>query len=632
MDSKDIRSYNLLKRLKIIDLSKKVLAIKDGGFKELRRQNKEKRINRKLGIKEGEYFASNFDPKYKIGYIDIVIDDIKWFDGIYNRLNGLNINYFVIDAKESNDKFQKITRYDFNHIFVNRSFIYVTKKPVNMYSFYYGFNIKLKDISKEKIEKMLNTIEGLKLIANYNTSGNVTVKTSTFFDSDGKNYYSGGAERYLIDLYEICEELGMNLDIYQNANKPYFRKYHNINVIGLCPKNSNGKYNLDFLDKQTKNYIYETKGKTCLTIYSAFQECFPNPISPSIGISHGISWDNKTNKFKNGMEFWNNNITFIEGAKQCDKLVSVDTNTANWFQTIDFNLGNKKFNVIPNYVDSKEFCPNKDFLKKKEKIVITYPRRLYEPRGLYITLDIVDEILKKYNNVEFHFVGKGFENDTKNIDKKIKEHKGKIFCYNKSPFEMHEVYKNSDISLIPTLYSEGTSLSCLEALSSGNIVVSTRIGGLTDLVIDGYNGYLIEPNSKALLNALEKILDNFDSHKKMKERAVEVAAAFNKDLWKEKWKKVISEMNIKASSKTNDLIEIYVKNASNIKEKTLNIIKDELKKGNLIYLKSETEVKVDNISAGLLQLIEINEEIVSEAKKIYVEKEVKKKIKNGEII
>lgn len=112
---------------------------------------------------------------------------------------------------------------------------------------------------------------------------------------------------------------------------------------------------------------------------------------------------------------------FIESAQACDKLISVDTNTANWFQTVDFEIGNQKFKVIPNYVDTKEFYPDKDYLKKKDKIVITYPRRLYEPRGLYLALEAADKILEKYNNVEFRFVGKGFEEDLNNIKKIPKE-------------------------------------------------------------------------------------------------------------------------------------------------------------------------------------------------------------------
>ena len=75
-------------------------------------------------------------------------------------------------------------------------------------------------------------------------------------------------------------------------------------------------------------------------------------------------------------------------------------------------MGNQKINVITNYVDTKEFKKDDNY-KKKGKIVITYPRRLYEPRGMYLLLSIVDDLFKKYDNIEVHFVGKGFDEDVK---------------------------------------------------------------------------------------------------------------------------------------------------------------------------------------------------------------------------
>ena len=54
------------------------------------------------------------------------------------------------------------------------------------------------------------------------------------------------------------------------------------------------------------------------------------------------------------------------------------------------------------------------------------------------------------------------------------------------PDEMNKAYQNADITLIPSLYSEGTSLSCIEAMACGNAVIATRIGGLSDLIINDF--------------------------------------------------------------------------------------------------------------------------------------------------
>lgn len=619
MNDKDLRSYNVLRRYGVVSLVRNMLTIKDTGFKGYFNDKKEKKLIKKYKIKDGRYFTDKVKMKLEVGSIDVVLESMNMYDNVREYFKNKKVTFYSLDG--GNGKVISLNKLDFSNLFKNRAFIYVTNKKENIDEFYYAFNVRYKNL--DRINSILDSVEGLKLYANYNTTNNVTVKSSTFFNFDGTNYYSGGAERYLLDLYDICKDMNVNLDIYQNANKPYFRKYNGINVIGLKPKELDIAFNYGFLDKQTKNYIYETKFKSSLHIYSAFQECYPNHIGPSIGISHGISWDNKANNFNDGIEFWNADRIFIDGARMCDKLVSVDTNTANWFQTINFDLGNRKFNVIPNYVDNKEFSPRKDYLKPNDKIIITYPRRLYEARGLYIALDIVDEILDKYKNVEFHFVGKGFKEDVDNIEKKIKKYKGRIKCYSKSPYEMHEVYKMSDISLIPTQFSEGTSLSCLEAMSSGNIVVATRIGGLTDLIINGYNGYLIEPDKNSLKDTLIKILDNYEEHMEMKKNAIKVSEAFNKDIWREKWKKVISSMNLKGKSSTNDLVEFYLNDVNSLNDKVKCLIKEELSKGNLIYIRFKEELVNDNITGNLIQVVPLSDEVVSKPVRIYSDKEFK---------
>ena len=567
---------------------------------------------------------------FKIGYIDIVLEAGININIVKSKLKTLKRNYLLFSFDSGNDdSIQLINDYTFNNVFIHRSYIYIyRKKECNMH---FCFNLNIRDNLSEKIEQVLNTIEGLKLLSNYNATNNISVKTSTFFGYDGTNYYSGGGERYLIDLHQVCEELGLNLNIFQHGTKPFFRKYKNINVIGLKSDLPIG-YDYQFIDRQSKNYIYHTYNNTKLHIYSAFQECYPNHIGPSIGISHGISWDNRGNHYSDGKDcFWENKKRYLDGAAYCHKLISVDTNTPNWFQTIDFEMGNQKFHVIPNYVDINEFKPRKDFLKPKEKIIITYPRRLYEPRGLYLVLNIVDKILDTFENVEFHFVGKGFDKDLKNIEDKIKKYPNRIKCYSKKPEEMKEIYAQSDISLIPTLYSEGTSLSCLEAMASGNLVIATRIGGLTDLVVNGHNGYLIEPNSTDLLNTLEKVLRNFNDQEQIRKNGIEVAKSFNKKIWQEKWKKEIEEFNIKEKSSNNDLIEIYIEDEQNIPSKLLKIIQQNLIKGNLIYLRLNLENE-DKISHGLLQVVNNNEEIVSKAAKVYKQKEYNKKINRDEAI
>ncbi|MEC1744260.1 glycosyltransferase [Schinkia azotoformans] len=485
--------------------------------------------------------------------------------------------------------------------------------------------IKGKELAKENSwksrveaveEQIKSSIKGLRIYSNIFADNSVSAMTATFLDFAGENFYSGGAERYLIDLAELADEIGLRFDIYQYGDFSWVRRYRNINVLSLSDgKITTKPLSIENVQGFNQNFYRRVKERSRLNIYSAFFEAWPKSASPSIGISHGVAWDNPSCQFETDNQFWQTNKRFISSAESCDEIVSVDTNTANWFQTVNYQLG-KKIKVIPNYVDLNEFKPNKgnESSGGKDRIKILYPRRLYEARGLYLVLDILDDILTQFPQVEFHFVGKGFDQDIKHVVKKQKKWKDRVKWYALPPEEMHKAYQDADISLIPTLYSEGTSLSCLEAMASGSAVIATRIGGLTDLVIDNFNGFLIDPNKEALKNAIIELICNPNKLTAFKNRGIEVANSFSKVYWKEKWKKVIQDLVNSCEVNSNELnamplIEIKLEKKSELDDpRVKQLIHDLLINNVLTYIRVKNEKANKEYSFGRLQWINCNEE------------------------
>ena len=69
-----------------------------------------------------------------------------------------------------------------------------------------------------------------------------------------------------------------------------------------------------------------------------------------------------------------------------------------------------------------------------------------------------------------------------------------------------DIYNIADIIILPS-YREGLSTTLIEAAACGLPIVTTDIPGCRDVVIDGYNGYLIPPyNPKAIAKALERLI------------------------------------------------------------------------------------------------------------------------------
>jgi glycosyltransferase involved in cell wall biosynthesis len=66
---------------------------------------------------------------------------------------------------------------------------------------------------------------------------------------------------------------------------------------------------------------------------------------------------------------------------------------------------------------------------------------------------------------------------------------------------IRDVYRETDILILPSIWPENHPVSITEAMSSGIPVIASRIGGIPELVEDGITGFLFEPGDPADLAA-----------------------------------------------------------------------------------------------------------------------------------
>ena len=74
--------------------------------------------------------------------------------------------------------------------------------------------------------------------------------------------------------------------------------------------------------------------------------------------------------------------------------------------------------------------------------------------------------------------------------------------------DIPEILKSIDLFVLPTL-QEALGTSFLEAMAMKKPVIGTDVGGVGEIIKDGINGYLVEPNNlSALADAVIKILED----------------------------------------------------------------------------------------------------------------------------
>lgn len=345
----------------------------------------------------------------------------------------------------------------------------------------------------------------------------------SYFTFDGTQYISGGGERYASDLAKLIWQLGYTPVLLQKgvlqSKDIWINKRENLTVIGI-PGKSYWYSKIIALLPQPK-----------LAIYSGYVDFGQKFIRPNILISHGITWDCPQR---------NADIKRIfQILKNADSLVSVDTNTLSWLRTTySHYLKNnpKEMLYIPNYVDWDLYKLQEDKIDNESRIRILFPRRLCEERGFWLVRSILPDLMKKYPNLIFDFAGFIHSEDigdaVMNLQKQFPGRIKHMLC---DANNMVEAYKTADIIVIPTLYSEGTSLSCIEAMACGKAIISTNIGGLTNLIINQYNGLLINPVESELSLALEYLIENPGHRKELGANARKVAEVFSKKQWDRQW-------------------------------------------------------------------------------------------------
>jgi len=184
-------------------------------------------------------------------------------------------------------------------------------------------------------------------------------------------------------------------------------------------------------------------------------------------------------------------------------------------EKIDSNL---KIKVISMGVDSKLFNPSKRDLSIKKKYNIEGPfllfvGRLAEKKGVKYLLDAMPKVLKKNPKTKLMIIGTGpLENELKERTINLGINKNVIFMGAIQNKELPRYYATADVFIGPSITAkggdtEGFGLTFVEAGMSGCWLIGSDVGGISDIIKDGKNGFLVkEKDSKDIAEKIIKSL------------------------------------------------------------------------------------------------------------------------------
>jgi colanic acid/amylovoran biosynthesis glycosyltransferase len=135
--------------------------------------------------------------------------------------------------------------------------------------------------------------------------------------------------------------------------------------------------------------------------------------------------------------------------------------------------------------------------------------RLAAAKGLPILLESLVNLKQAHPDILLTVVGDGPDRhqlEQMTIELGLSENVNYVGY--KSQAEVREHFQQTDIFVMSS-FAEGIPVVLMEAMAAGVPVIATQIAGVSELVIDGLNGYLVPPGDRILLgDRIEELLNN----------------------------------------------------------------------------------------------------------------------------
>jgi glycosyltransferase involved in cell wall biosynthesis len=213
-------------------------------------------------------------------------------------------------------------------------------------------------------------------------------------------------------------------------------------------------------------------------------------------------------------------------------------------EVTSFGIPSMKLTRIPNGVDTAYFQPALEEERKKlrsqqgwkeNQPITLLVGRLDEQKNVRNLLDVWPTLAQRFPAGQLVLVGEGplqhalrVQIQTLGLQNSVR-----MLTVRK---EIRSLYQACDVFILPSFY-EGMSNALLEAMACGLPALVSRIPGNIELVDEGKNGFLVDPNHPAeWVGSWERLLRESDLRRKMGEEARrKVISQFSMDAVMRQW-------------------------------------------------------------------------------------------------
>jgi glycosyltransferase involved in cell wall biosynthesis len=348
----------------------------------------------------------------------------------------------------------------------------------------------------------------------------------------------GGAETYAYELADGLGERGHEVDVYtQWVNDPdeEIDIHENVNVhrITKARKKLVTFETLYFsfkarrtIDFSQYDIIHGTLTPASTILVTPFNDIKPPIVltghGTSIGETKAVALETLEDYLLKFFFYPMNVVMDYQAGRSADGIISISDHAQE--ELIHrYGFSEKKVQMIPHGVNTDKFQPQGEThpAVSSKKTTLLYVGRIGPRKGIDLALKSLSEIKDK--EIELLIAGAGRHKDhlEKTAESLDVAEQTRFLGY-VSEDELPELYSSADVFVLPSLY-EGFGLVLLEAMASGTPVVGTDVGGIPTAVDDGTTGLLVNRNVPSLTTAINRIVQNKDYRKELRQNAIEKA-------------------------------------------------------------------------------------------------------------
>jgi glycosyltransferase involved in cell wall biosynthesis len=203
---------------------------------------------------------------------------------------------------------------------------------------------------------------------------------------------------------------------------------------------------------------------------------------------------------------WNHRNLVFSNIVPCNALKIDVMKRAPWLKI-------ENFKTIYNGADPVNF-DRREIIKQRntwgigqDMLVIGITVQLLKVKRVDLLIRCFKELKKDYDNIKLVITGIGRdENNLKQLVVELDLFQDVVFAgYTQQPQLVAAAY---DIAVLSSRL-EGFPNTIVEYFAAGKPVVSTNVGGIPEIIVDGENGFLIEPNDQSgLIRKIKLLLDD----------------------------------------------------------------------------------------------------------------------------